>query len=311
MASLKEGSTGGARPTKYQERPVDLPVAHSIDMVNAGSKELLRRYGLRARKALGQHFLTDRLVLTKILDAAKLGPHDLVVEVGPGLGVLTEGLARRAGHVVAVEVDQGLASLLRQELYQYSNLTIVNANILDLEPGELLRRHGLEELARQGNYKVVANLPYYIAAPVLRHFLEASHKPSTLVVMVQKEVGETIVATPGHMGLLSLSVQVYGRPSIVARVPSQSFHPRPKVDSVVVAIDVYPEPEVTDIDTFFQVAKAGFSAPRKQLHNSLAQGLDMPVQRVRDLLDSLNVDGRRRPSTLTLKEWDSLCQVFP
>ena len=230
------------------------------------SRGLLRRYKLRARKSLGQHFVTDRRVLAKIAGAAELTPRDLVIEVGPGLGALTEVLASSLGHVVAVELDSALVFLLRQELARFSNLTIVNADILTLEPAELLCRYGPAEI-REGDsppgYKVVANLPYNVAAPVLRHFLEASHKPTRMVVMVQKEVGQTIVAGPGRMGLLSLSVQVYGKPSIVAKVPSDSFYPRPKVDSVVVAIDIYEEPVVADIEGFFRVAKAGFSAPPK------------------------------------------------
>jgi 16S rRNA (adenine1518-N6/adenine1519-N6)-dimethyltransferase len=213
--------------------------------------------------------------------------------------------------VVAVELDDALASLLRRELSQFSNVTIVNANILDLEPDELLRRYAPARSEGQGSYKVVANLPYYVAAHVLRHFLEASHRPVTMVVMVQREVGEAIVASPGRMGLLSLGVQVYGKPSIVARVPSGSFQPRPKVDSAVVAIEVYERPVVSDVEGFFRVAKAGFSAPRKQLHNALAQGLDVPVQQVKEQLDRVGIDGRRRAGTLTVKEWDALCQVFP
>ncbi len=279
-------------------------------MGNTGVKELLRRHGLRAKKALGQHFLTDRRVLTKILDAADVGPNELVVEVGPGLGVLTRELANRAGHVVAVELDDALASLLRRELSQFSNVAIVNANILDLEPGELLRPYAPAGSEGPTKYKVVANLPYYVAAHVLRHFLEASHRPVTMVVMVQREGGEAIVASPGRMGLLSLGVQVYGKPSIVTRVPTGGFHPRPKVDSAVVAIEVYERPVVSDVEGFFRVAKAGFSAPRKQLHNALAQGLDVPVQRVKEQLDRVGIDGRRRPGTLTVKEWDALCQVF-
>ncbi|MFQ5933846.1 MAG: 16S rRNA (adenine(1518)-N(6)/adenine(1519)-N(6))-dimethyltransferase RsmA [Dehalococcoidia bacterium] len=274
---------------------------------------LLRRYNLRAKKSLGQHFLTDRRVLSKILGAAQVAAQDLVLEVGPGLGALTQELAARARRVVAIEVDEALASLLRRELSQLPNLEIVVGDILEMKPGELVRNQGLGDSQRSDmlpRYKVVANLPYYIANPVLRHFLEASHKPSRMVVMVQKEVGETIVAQPGKMGLLSLGVQVYGKPFIVCRVPSRSFYPSPKVDSVVVAIDVYGEPVVEEPEAFFRIARAGFSAPRKQLHNSLSQGLAKPADEVKELLRGVGIDGRRRASTLSLEEWDLLCRTF-
>ena len=283
-------------------------------MATVGLKELLRRHGLRAKKSMGQHFLTDRKVLTKIADAAGLGPDDLVVEVGPGLGTLTKVLAGRAGRVIAVELDSALVSFLRQELSQLSNVAIVRGNILDLEPDELLARYQTAQSTDGGSpakYKVVANLPYYIAAPVIRHFLEASHKPDIMVVMVQKEVGESIVAKPGAMGLLSLGVQVYGKPSIVAKVPASGFYPQPKVDSVVVAISVYREPVTAEPERFFSTARAGFSAPRKQLHNALSHSLGLPSSQVKEALERVGVDGRRRAGTLTLEEWDSLWRVLP
>lgn len=282
-------------------------------------KELLRHHGLQARKSLGQHFLTDKKVLAKIVEAAGLTSRDLVVEVGPGLGTLTRALAIRAGMVIAVEVDRGLVSLLREQLSHLSNVAIVQADILDLVPEELVASYGPLEVDNSGSrprYKMVANLPYNIAAVVIRHFLEAEHKPSRMVVMVQKEVGEVIAASPdsfspGRMGLLSLGVQVYGRPSIIARVPASHFYPRPKVDAVVVAIDVYDSPAVQDPQRFFTTARAGFSAPRKQLHNSLALGLGVPVAQAKESLKAAGIDGSRRPSTLSLEEWEGLSQVLP
>ncbi|MEE9247981.1 MAG: 16S rRNA (adenine(1518)-N(6)/adenine(1519)-N(6))-dimethyltransferase RsmA [Dehalococcoidia bacterium] len=282
-------------------------------------KELLRHHGLQARKSLGQHFLSETKVLAKIVEAAGLTRSDLVVEVGPGLGTLTRALAARAGRVIAVEVDGGLVSLLRERLSHLPNVTIVSADILDLAPEELVASYGSAEVDGAGSrpqYKMVANLPYNIAAVVLRHFLEAEHKPNRMVVMVQKEVGEVIAASPdpsspGRMGLLSLGVQVYGRPSIVARVPASHFYPRPKVDAVVVAIDVYESPAVQDPQSFFTTARAGFSAPRKQLHNGLALGLGVPVAQAKEALKAAGIDGRRRPSTLTLEEWEGLSRVLP
>jgi 16S rRNA (adenine1518-N6/adenine1519-N6)-dimethyltransferase len=263
----------------------------------------LHRLGARAKKGLGQHFLVDRIVLDKIISAADLSSSDTVIEVGPGLGILTGELSKKAGKVIAIEVDPRLAASLRKRLSNFPNLTVLNANILELKPIELASKH---------SYKVVANLPYYIAAPILRHFLEASPKPGLMVVMVQKEVGQSIVARPGDMSILGISVQLYGKPTIVDYVPAQSFYPEPKVDSAIVRIEVYPKPpvEVEDIAGFFEIVKAGFSAPRKQLRNSLAQGLRLAPEEVAHLLKQAKISAQRRPETLSLQEWANLHRIF-
>jgi 16S rRNA (adenine1518-N6/adenine1519-N6)-dimethyltransferase len=159
------------------------------------------------------------------------------------------------------------------------------------------------------SYKVVANIPYYITSAVLRHFLEASRQPTLMVVMVQKEVGKAIVAKPGDMSLLAISIQFYGKPSIVARVPARSFYPAPKVDSVILRVDVYEKPPVSvpSVRAFFDTVRAGFSAPRKQLRNSLAQGLGIATQETADLLQRAEIDPRRRAETLSIEEWGRLC----
>ena len=160
-------------------------------------------------------------------------------------------------------------------------------------------------------YKVVANLPYYITSPVLRHFLEASAKPRLMIVMVQKEVAEAIVAKPGKMSLLSVSVQFYGEPRIISPVPAQCFYPAPKVDSAILRIDPYPQPAVAvDEGSFFELVRAGFTAPRKQLVNSLAQGLGASKSEVLSLLETAGIVPQRRAETLTLGEWARLWQVF-
>lgn len=235
-----------------------------------------------------------------MVNAAELTSADTVIEVGPGLGILTEELARLARRVIAIEVDPKLASALAR----LPNLTILNADVLQVDPSQLM---GTEHLS----YKVVANLPYYITSPILRHFLEASLKPHLMVVMVQKEVAESIVAEPGEMGLLSVSVQLYGKPVIVHYVPAQAFYPPPKVDSAIVRIDVYQRPaaEVGDVDGFFEVVRAGFSAPRKQLHNALANGLGLSTQRAIELLNQAGISHKRRAQTLALEEWARLYQT--
>jgi len=278
------------------------------------TRQLLRQAGLRARKGLGQHFLVDGGVLKYILSAAELSSSDIVIEVGPGLGVLTRELARLAGWVVAVELDDNLASLLQQTLVSFSNVTIVNQDILKVDPQALLRecfppRKGV--LPTEGwHYKVVANLPYYITSPVLRHFLEASLKPQTMVVMVQKEVARQITAQPGRLSLLGISVQLYGEPKIVEYVRASSFYPAPEVDSAILRITVYPRPVVeVDTESFFTVVRAGFSAARKQLGNSLAHGLGVPKAEALSLLEKSGIDSHRRAETLSLEEWARLYRV--
>lgn len=276
------------------------------------TKRLLRQFDLRARKGLGQHFLIDREVLELITSAAELTPADVIVEVGPGLGVLTRELARQAGWVIAIELDNKLAALLKQTLASFDNVTIINEDVLKIEPGALLNQQKARFRQAINSYKVVANLPYYITSPVLRHFLEASAKPQIMIVMVQKEVAEAIVAKPGEMSLLSVSIQFYGEPRIISYVPAQCFYPAPEVDSAILRIDLYPQPAVavTDVGSFFDVVRAGFTAPRKQIANSLAQGLGLLKGEVLSLLEKADIVSQRRAETLTLGEWERLWRVF-
>jgi 16S rRNA (adenine1518-N6/adenine1519-N6)-dimethyltransferase len=268
----------------------------------AETRRLLRQSDLRARKGLGQHFLVDGEVLSLIVATADLKPDDTVVEVGPGLGILTKELAKKAGWVVAIELDDGLAALLKKTLASFNNVTVINADVLKIEPKDIVKGR---------DYKVVANLPYYITSPVLRHFLEASAKPQTMVVMVQREVAEAIAAKPGDMSLLSVSVQFYGEPEIISIVPPESFYPAPEVSSAIVKIDVYPKPKV-DVDEkgFFDTVRAGFAAPRKQLANSLAKGLGWEKALVLPLLRRAKIDSSRRAETLTIEEWAVLQRVL-
>ena len=272
------------------------------------TKKQLHSLELHTRKGLGQHFLVDDRVLKRIVSAAEPASTDTVVEVGPGLGILTKALAQRAGWVIAVELDPKLASALEQSLASLANVTIVNADILESDP-EALMKEARDNV--EAGYKVVANLPYYIASAVVRHFLEAELKPRLMVVMVQKEVAQAIVAQPGDMSLLSVSVQLYGKPSIVDYVPPRSFYPPPKVSSAIVRIEVYERPAVEeDVARFFDVVRGGFTAPRKQLHNSLAQGLKILPAEAAALLERAGISQKRRAETLSLEEWARVCHVF-
>jgi 16S rRNA (adenine1518-N6/adenine1519-N6)-dimethyltransferase len=261
---------------------------------------LLREFDFQPRKGLGQNFLVSEGALRRIMAAADLEPRDVVLEVGPGLGTLTRLLAQQAERVIAVELDQRLVEILSRTLADFPNVEIVQGDILEIEPGG---PGGLSELSP--GYKVVANLPYYITSAVLRHLLTAKVKPQWIVVTVQREVAQRMIASPGQMSLLSVSVQFYGRPKIVARIPAGAFYPVPKVNSAVVRIDLYDNSPVAiaDVDRFFEVVRAGFGHKRKQLRNALAQGLSLPVGTVVEALRRAGVDEKRRAQTLSLEEW--------
>jgi 16S rRNA (adenine1518-N6/adenine1519-N6)-dimethyltransferase len=274
-------------------------------------RQLLHQFGFKPKKRLGQHFLVDEAVLERILSAAELSPGDIVVEIGPGLGILTEGLARRGTKVIAVELDSKLVALLKKRLAAFPDFKNIHADILGVTPAQLLQDNlPASELAR--GYKVIANLPYYITSPVLSHFLEAQPRPLEMVVMVQKEVGEAIAAAPGKMRLLGVKTQFYSKPAIISYVPAASFYPPPKVDSVILRLDVYSQPpiEVSDVAGFFDIVMHGFSAPRKQLRNSLAHSLEMPPSQVASLLEKAGIEAKRRAETLSLEEWRELWKIF-
>ena len=272
---------------------------------------VVREFGFKPKKRLGQHFLINEAVLERILSAAQLSHGDIVIEVGPGLGILTEELAKRGAKVIAVELDAKLVDMLRKRLAPFSNVKIIHADILKVTPQQLLQNNLTASELAQG-YKVIANLPYYITSPILRHFLEAQLQPSEMVVMVQKEVGEAIAATPGKMSLLSARLQFYSKPTIISYVPAASFYPPPKVDSVILRLDIYSRPpiEVSDVASFFDIVMHGFSSPRKQLRNSLAHSLGMPPSQVASLLEKDRIEGKRRAETLSLEEWRELWKNF-
>ena len=268
-----------------------------IPPLNAAA--LLKQYGLRAHKGLGQNFLQDPLALERIVEAAEIQPTDTVLEIGPGLGSLTRYLAASAKEVVAVELDVNLLAPLKSILSPYDNVRIIHGDILKLSPGAVIDK---------SNYVVVANIPYYITSAVIRHLLESDKKPRRIVLTVQREVAQRICAKPGDMSLLALSVQVYGRPRIAARIPAGAFFPAPKVDSAVLSVDIYPTPMIQPelLNSFFRLIKAGFSQKRKTLRNALASGLHILPSQAEDLLTDANIDPQRRAETLRIEEWENL-----
>jgi len=258
----------------------------------------------KARKSLGQHFLSDEETAERILAAAELLPDDLIVEIGPGRGVLTRKLVERVRRVVAVELDGRLAAELPSRLGFPENLTCVEADARDVNLAELI--------APETSYKVVANLPYYAANPIVRRLLESQPKPDVLVVMVQQEVAKNMAAQPGDMGLLSVATQFYATAKMVCSVPPQSFKPPPKVTSAVLRLDVRAEPaaQVDSEEDFFNVVRAGFAAPRKQIRNSLSHGLGVEPSDGGRILELAGIDATRRPQTLDIAEWAKLYRAW-
>ena len=272
-------------------------VHEEINLTNVRElRNLLYAHSMRPNKSFGQNFLIDRSVLQRIVEAAELEATDQVLEVGAGTGVLTRELAKKARRVVAVELERGMLALLAETTCNYPNVELIARNLLFLDPVEVFG---------QAAYKLVANLPYYITAPTFRHFLESDNPPRLLVVMVQYEVAQRIVAEPGDLSLLGVSVQFYGRPRIVARVHAQAFYPAPKVDSAILRVEVNPQAPLTprERDSFFRVVHAGFSERRKQLHNALTRGLHSKNEDVRAWLAAANIDASRRAETLSIDEW--------
>ena len=258
----------------------------------------------RPKKSLGQHFLVEGRFVARIIEAAEVSPADLVVEVGPGRGIVTRALAERARQVLAVELDAALANGLAQSFRGRDNVRVVHEDAREVDIDALV--------ARGEPYKVVANLPYYAASPIVRRFLEAEHKPALMAFMVQREVAHEMAACPGRMGLLSVAVQLYGETRVVCHVPPRAFRPVPRVTSAIVRIEPFPAPSVAfdSEEGFFRLVKAGFSAPRKQLRNSLSGGLGMPPVEAEEMLAEARIDQARRAQTLSLPEWGSLYEAY-
>lgn len=260
----------------------------------------------RAKKRFGQHFLNDLNILNRIADAAEVAPGATVVEIGPGQGALTAVLAERAARVIAVEVDRDLVPLLRDRFSARANVAIVEGDVLETTPGRLLA-----EVGASAPYIVVANLPYNIAAAVLRAFLEGDVPPERMVVMVQLEVAKSVTSAPGAMTLLGVATQVYGEARIVMQVPPGAFSPPPKVQSAVVRIDVAPQPRVdVPLATFFRVVRAGFGNPRKQLRNSLSYGLHVKQEVIDATLTSAGIDVTLRPQVLSIDDWAAITRAW-
>jgi len=262
-------------------------------------KRTLKAYGAYTKKDLGQHFLVDEEALASIVEAADITKNDCIVEVGPGMGVLTRELCKKAKEVIAIEFDKAMIAIVKTSCIKHTNLRVENADILKFDTSGL------------GEYKLVANLPYYITSAVIRLFLESDNKPEDMVLLVQREVAERICAKPSRMSILAVSVQFYGNPKIIDVVPRTAFFPAPKVDSAIIKIKVYRKP-LFDVDSrlFFRIVKAGFGEKRKQLTNSLTGGLGLNKETTDQLLTEAKVSPMARAESLTMMDWYNIYKAY-
>ncbi|HTL39444.1 MAG TPA: 16S rRNA (adenine(1518)-N(6)/adenine(1519)-N(6))-dimethyltransferase RsmA [Methylomirabilota bacterium] len=265
-------------------------------------KSFLKNSHLRPKDYLGQNFLVDEEILQGIMEEAEIKPTDLILEVGPGLGTLTEELLKRGARITAIEKDEKLIPILNKNLKKYPNAKIIS--------GDILRFNLSNQIS--GSYKVVANIPYYLTSKLFQYFLEQKNKPESLILMVQKEVGERVTATAGELSILGISVQVYADAEIILDVPKTSFWPVPEVDSVV--LKIIPKlkyPNLKDEKLFFRILKIAFAGKRKQIHNTLASGLKLSKEEVNDLLKKAGIEPTTRPQDVSIDQWIELSLQVP
>lgn len=266
-------------------------------------KILLKKYGIRPLKSLGQNFLIDERVFDRIIRAAELSDNEIVLEVGPGIGNLTLKLGERAQKVIAIEKDKKMCEILKKVLEDQNvkNIKIIEQDALKLDFSQYTQKP----------YKLIANLPYYITSPVIRKFLELKKPPESMILMVQKEVAQRICAKPPKLSLLAVSVQFYAKPKIISYVSKKSFWPRPKIDSAIIKIIPFKvgwSKKYTE--KFFEIVKAGFSHPRKQLINNLSKGLSLEKQRIEKWLLRNKIQPSQRAETLSVDNWQKLTKTY-
>lgn len=267
-------------------------------------QKILKKYGIRPSKRLGQNFLVDKRVLNKIIATAELKLDDIVLEVGPGIGNLTLELAKRVKKVIAIEKDSRMVEVLEKVLDEQGikNVQIIQADVLKIKNWKFNKNLKL----KIKNFKVVANLPYYIVSPTIRKFLEIDEvKPRQLVLMVQKEVAQRICAKPPDMNLLAVSVRFYATPKIISYVSKKCFFPQPKVDSAILRIAplINADRKLINADLFFKIVRAGFSHPRKQILNNLSEGLKLNKTEIITWLLKNNIQPSQRAETLSIEDW--------
>ncbi len=276
-------------------------------------RAIREKYGLQPLKGLGQNFITDRSVLERIVDGAGIGSEDMVIEIGPGIGVLTAELAEKAAFVTAVEIDTRLLPVLEETLAEYDNIHILNRDILKTDLGRIIEE-SREEGRFTGSVHIVGNLPYYITTPIIMKLLEDQVPADSITVMMQKEVADRISSGPGSRiyGAISVAVQYYCSVTKITDVPKEAFIPRPKVESTVLRLEPLKEKqiEVRDRKMFLRCVKAGFAQRRKTLLNSLASAGGIDKDTVRKTLETVGIDPGRRAETLTVEEFGKIADGF-
>ncbi len=264
-------------------------------------RRIREEYGFKFSKSLGQNFLTDKNIIDEIVDGAQIDEEDLVIEIGPGIGVITYETAQLAKKVIAVEIDKSLLPILAETLGEYDNVRVINEDILKLDLNEVIKEEGIEHV------KIMGNLPYYITTPIIMKILEDGVKADSITIMMQKEVADRIKAEPGTKayGALSVAVQYYCTVDKVASVPRSVFVPQPNVDSVVLRLNIRKEKpvELDNEKLFFDCVKAGFGQRRKTLLNSLQKINGVTKEVVVESLEAAGVDASRRAETLNLDEF--------
>lgn len=268
-------------------------------------REIEQKYGFRLTKSLGQNFLVNKHIIDRIIDESLIGKEDLVIEIGPGIGVLTAEAAERAHHVAAVEIDRGLIPILRETLREYENVTIINRDVLKTDLTAIAREH-----TGGGRVRIIGNLPYYITTPIIMKILEDRVPADSITVMMQKEVADRIKSAPGSKtyGALSVAVQYYCQVQQIAVAPKEAFVPQPKVDSSVLRLDVRKEHPVTlkSESMFFTCIKAGFGQRRKTLLNALTGAAGISKEGVKEILQAAGIDPQRRSETLGLDDFAAI-----
>lgn len=264
-------------------------------------KNLLKHYKLNANKTYGQHFLMDETILEDMIDEARIKPGDTVLEIGPGIGNLTERLLQHGAQVLSIEKDPQFLNVLKTLSEEFNKK---DKQQFSYEVTDALKFNFSERL-KDTPYKVVANIPYYITGKIVQLFMHAAHKPDSLTLLMQKEVAYNIAAQPGSLNLIAISVQLYADARVVSVVPGHKFYPPPKVDSAVIHITLRKKPKykIADEAKLFRILRACFSGKRKQLHNTLENNLQLDKQVVTDVLTKLNIDPMIRPQQLTIDQW--------
>jgi 16S rRNA (adenine1518-N6/adenine1519-N6)-dimethyltransferase len=275
---------------------MDNPLADPADQ---NIPNLLKQYGIKPSKHLGQNFLVDPVYLNRVAEAGDITKDDTVIEIGAGLGNLTRVLGQSAAAVIAFEIDSRFIPILESISRSDKSIQIVQADILKVR---------LEEFVSTSRYLVVANIPYYITSKLIRHLLTSETRPERIILTIQLEVARRICAQVGKLSLLALSVQVFGSPQIISRIPAGAFYPAPNVDSAILRIDIFDSPMIIDgqLNAFFTLVKAGFGQKRKTLRNSLSNGLALERSTIEGLLIESHIQPDRRAETLSIAEWAEL-----